>query len=91
MESAFQTRSKLDLFSLRMEIPFRFILNFSECRYTTEIHSVLFSMKKSLKVPKNTVFNHLKVVLKGSPRSLDIHDLSECHHLYDLSRHAGQP
>ncbi len=27
----FQTRSKLDLFSLRMEMPFRFILNFSEC------------------------------------------------------------
>ena len=24
------------------------------------IHSVLFSMKKSLKVPKNTVVNHLK-------------------------------
>ncbi len=27
--------------------------------YITEIHSVLFSMKKSLKVPKNTVVNHL--------------------------------
>ena len=27
----------------------------------TQIHSVLFSIKKSLKVPKNTVFNHLNV------------------------------
>ncbi len=26
----------------------------------TEIHSVLFLIEKSLKVPKNTVFNHLK-------------------------------
>ncbi len=24
------------------------------------------------------------MVLQGSPRSPDIHDLSECHHLYDL-------
>ncbi len=27
----FQTRSKSHIFSLRMELPFRFILNFSEC------------------------------------------------------------
>ncbi len=26
----------------------------------------------------------VKVVIQGSPRSLDIHDLSEWQHLYDL-------
>ena len=31
--------------------------------------------------------NVFKVVLHRSPRSPDIHDLSECHHLYDLGRH----
>ncbi len=31
IENAFQTRSKSHIFSLRMELPFRFILNFSEC------------------------------------------------------------
>ncbi len=31
MENAFQTRSKLCLFSIRMELPFPFILKFSEC------------------------------------------------------------
>ncbi len=29
--NTFQTRSKSHIFSLRMELPFRFILNFSEC------------------------------------------------------------
>ncbi len=28
-----------------------------------------------------------KVVLKGYGRCPDSHDLSECHHLYDLGRH----
>ncbi len=32
-----------------------------------------------------------KVVLHRSPRSPDIHDLSKCHHLYDLSRHTEHP
>ncbi len=34
IENTFQTRSKSHIFSLRMELPFRFILNFSECRTT---------------------------------------------------------
>ncbi len=34
---------------------------------------------------------NFKVVLHGSPRSPDIHDLSECYHLYDLGRHTEQP
>ncbi len=29
----------------------------------------------------------IKVVLGGYPRCPDSHDLSECHHLYDLGRH----
>ena len=33
----------------------------------------------------------LRVVLHGSPRSPDIHDLSECDRLYDLGRHKEQP
>ncbi len=33
----------------------------------------------------------LKVVLQGSPRSPDIHDLGECHYLDDLGRHTEQP
>ncbi len=32
-----------------------------------------------------------KVVLHRSPRCQDNHDLSECHRLYDLSRHIEQP
>ncbi len=31
MENTFQARSKSHIFSLRMGLPFRFILNFSEC------------------------------------------------------------
>ena len=37
-----------------------FFLSTHKHRYIVEMHSVLFSMKKSLKVPKNTVVNHLK-------------------------------
>ena len=33
----------------------------------------------------------IKLVLQGSPRSPDIHDMSECHRLYDLGRHTEQP
>ncbi len=33
------------------------------------IHSVLFSIKKSLKVPKNTVVNHLKTFNNLSSKS----------------------
>ncbi len=33
----------------------------------------------------------VKVVLGGSPRCPDNHDLSKCHHLYDLGRHIEQP
>ena len=36
---------------------------------------------------KITINKLLKVVLQGSPRCPDIHDLSECHRLYDLGRH----
>ena len=32
----------------------------------------------------------LTVVLEDYRRFLDIHDLSECHHLYDLGRHNSQ-
>ncbi len=39
--NAFQTRSKLDLFSLRMEMPFRFILNFSECSLCSSLNAYL--------------------------------------------------
>ena len=35
--------------------------------------------------------DNLKVVLHGSPRSPDIHDLSECHRLYHLGIHIDQP
>ncbi len=31
---------------------------------------------------------NFKVVLGGYPRCTDSHDLSECHHLYDLGRHS---
>ncbi len=37
--------------------------------------------------PLESLKKSLKVVLHRSPRSPDIHDLSECHHLYDLGRH----
>ncbi len=30
---------------------------------------------------------HFKLVLEGYHRCPDSHDLSECHHLYDLGRH----
>ncbi len=32
-----------------------------------------------------------KVVLQGSPRFPDIHDLSQYHRLYDLGSHTEQP
>ena len=34
---------------------------------------------------------HFKVVLGGSPRCPDNHDLSKCHRLYDLGRHHLPP
>ncbi len=36
-------------------------------------------------------YAHIKVVLQRSPRSPAIHDLTECHRLYDLGRHTEQP
>ncbi len=39
------------------------------------------------KVIHNSVQLVLKVVLEGYCRCPDSHDLSECHHLYDLGRH----
>ena len=33
---------------------------------------------------------HTQVVLRGSPNCQDSHDLSECHHLYDLGRNIEQ-
>ncbi len=42
----------------------------------------LFAKNLAMKVhPK-----HVKVVLQGSPKWQDSHDLSECHRLYDLGR-----
>ncbi len=35
IEKTFQTRSKSYIFSLRMELPFRFILIFSQCAYSS--------------------------------------------------------
>ena len=34
-----------------------------------------------------TKISAVKVVLGGYPRCPDSHDLSECHHLYDLGKH----
>ena len=34
-----------------------------------------------------TLVSDIKVVLEGYCRCPDSHDLSECHHLYDLGRH----
>ena len=43
-------------------------------------------------VTENNVWHMIfKVVLHGSPRSPNIHDMSECHHLYDFGRHHLPP
>ena len=49
----------------------------------------------SRNAPKNPLYyvsmGYFKVVLQGLPKSQDIHDLSECHRIYDLGRHIKQP
>ena len=42
-------------------------------------------------VTKDQNLTTVKVVLHGSPRYPDIHDLSEYHRLYDSGRHTEQP
>ena len=47
--NSFQTRSKSHIFSLRMELPFRFSLNFSECRahYNVKLHFLFLCIEVS--------------------------------------------
>ncbi len=38
-------------------------------------------------IPTKMIVFKVKVVLEGYRRCPDSHDLSECHHMYDLGRH----
>ena len=51
----------------------------------------LYIVHKTLPILGQTTYHPFKVVLGGSPRCRDNHDLSKCHHLYDLGRHIEQP
>ncbi len=47
------------------------------------------SLSASMRGKLSWMGQQFKVVLHGSPRSPDIHNLSECHYLYDLGWHTS--
>ena len=76
IENTFQTRSKSHIFSFRMELPFRFILNFSECIGGLVQEMCMFPMISShkgrsqvVRVPMVLIFPRWAPVLQKCERA----------------------